>query len=216
MCGRYVSARTVDLIAEELGVADVDEVLRADHRPDYNVAPTATVPAVLGRTLTAATWGLPVQVGDGTRLVINARVESAAERPAFSSAYAERRCLLPADGYYEWSGSGAARQPWFLSPADGGLLVMAGLYFRRGDGLLVVVLTGPATGEAARLHDRTPMAVPPEGRERWLTAAGAPVDTLVPATALGLDVCPVSPAVNSVANNGPYLLDRQPVQSPLF
>lgn len=233
MCGRYASARPADDLAG-LYDARVD----AEVEPDYNVAPTATVPAVLQRggdvsvqerLLTAATWGFlrpgaqtPAAQGPGAAgaVVINARVETVAERGLFAGSFRHRRCLLPADGWYEWvRDSGTKPQPYFVAPTDGGVLAMAGIWRIEAatDGpaaLRVVVITGAATEPFTWLHDRTPMVVAPAAWEAWLDPATRvdPRDLLVPGTALPVDARAVSRAVNSVANNGPQLLD--PVAEP--
>src|SRR3954467_1155869 len=154
VCGRYAVSARPERLADQFDVVDIFDGLPG---PDYNVAPTVAVPAVLERTvrqgddagqtrrrLAPLTWGLvPSLAKDrsiGSRL-INARVETVAEKPAFRKAFAARRCLLPADGFYEWytpdghdsdtPGGKAGRvkkQPFFLHRRDGGLLVMAGLY----------------------------------------------------------------------------------------
>ena len=219
MCGRYVSARSVDVLADDLDVADVDAALRADHRPDWNVAPTAAVPAVVGDALVRMTWGLGVPAAGRTRLVINARVETVRKRPLFADAVEAHRCLLPADGYYEWTAVEGGKQPWFLAPPDGSLLLMAGIYWDGPDGRRVVVLTGGADGELAGLHARTPMVVGRGDREVWLRGpASDALAGLRPATATGVVATAVSPEVNSVANNHAGLLSpvAVPTQAALF
>src|SRR5215475_4224019 len=148
MCGRYSSSRNPADLADEFEVEQVDE---DDLSPDYNVAPTKSVYAVLDRApraradqaeaepeprpirqLRVVTWGLvPSWAKDpsiGNKL-INARMETVAEKPAFKRAFASRRCLLPADGYYEWMGEKrGSKQPYFIHPRDGGILAMAGVY----------------------------------------------------------------------------------------
>ncbi len=139
MCGRYASTRGRQELVDFFGV-DVDE---ADHlEPDYNVAPTKPVPVVLARgggerprdvrELHLARWGLvpswAKDVSIGARM-INARVETAHEKPAFRRAFSLHRCIVPADGYYEWQlTEDGGKQPHFIHPADGGVLAMAGLY----------------------------------------------------------------------------------------
>src|SRR6266508_5481980 len=153
MCGRYASSRRPEDLIEEFEVTDPR--VNTPLLPDYNVAPTKEVYAVMerpprddktappARKLTTLTWGLvPSWAKDpsiGNRM-INARMETVAEKPAFKRAFAVRRCLLPADGYFEWyateqkvkgqrsSKGRAVKQPYFIHPADGGILAMAGLY----------------------------------------------------------------------------------------
>jgi putative SOS response-associated peptidase YedK len=148
MCGRYASSRKPEDLIEEFEV--VDPRIEKPLAPDYNVAPTKEVYAVMERPpskdsdepaqrqLRTLRWGLvPSWAKDpsiGNRM-INARMETVAEKPSFRRAFASRRCLLPADGYYEWyptqqlTKSGKpAKQPFFIRPKDGGVLAMAGLY----------------------------------------------------------------------------------------
>lgn len=223
MCGRYVSSRPPAELATVLGAHD--ETAGAVPSPDFNVAPTKPVPAALvrgeHRKLVALRWGLvPSWAKDpriGSRL-INARVETVADKPAFRAAFRRRRCLLPADGYYEWQagdGPKAPKQPYFLHPADGSLLVMAGLYeiWQDAEGRplwTTTVLTTEASDELGRIHDRTPLVLPPEAWDAWLDpAADDPRGLLVPALQGSLRALPVSTAVNNVRNNGAELI--QPV-----
>jgi putative SOS response-associated peptidase YedK len=165
--------------------------------------------------------------------MINARLETAAEKPAFKRAWASRRCILPADGFYEWyqpegDGSRKARKtPFFIRPREGERLAMAGLYeFWRDDtipegepGAWVVscaVLTTSATDDVGRLHDRMPLLVPADQRDRWLDPkhpgpSEKEISTvLLPALPGILEAYPVSTAVNNVANNGPELIEPVP------
>jgi putative SOS response-associated peptidase YedK len=224
MCGRYASTRARQELIDAFGVEwDADEELE----PDYNVAPTKPVPVVLTREvreLRVARWGLvPYWAKDlsiGARL-INARVETAREKPAFRRAFAKRRCLLPADGYYEWlTADGGGKQPYFIHPGDGGMLAMAGLYEfwsppEGGERLLsATILTTEATDDVGRIHDRMPMLVEPERFEAWLDPALTGADEaralLVPAAEGSLVSHPVSTAVNRVINNGPELVKPVP------
>ncbi len=238
MCGRYATARDpVDLVEEfDVERVAVDEALA----PNYNVAPTDPVYAVLERAdkenpdaaaqrqLRVVRWGLvPSWAKDpkiGARL-INARAETLAEKPAFRKAFAARRCLLPADGYYEWySDDGASgkskKQPFFIHPSGGGILPMAGLYeFWRdpnaeqgADPWLwsCTVITTQAADGLGRIHDRMPMLVEPQHWNRWLDPrVGDPKELsglLVPAAPGRLAAYPVSTQVNDVRNNGPDLV----------
>jgi putative SOS response-associated peptidase YedK len=173
------------------------------------------------RELHVARWGLvpfwAKDVSIGARL-INARVETAHEKPAFRRAFALHRCLVPADGYYEWQATeDGGKQPHFIRPADGGVLAMAGLYavWRSPDApggrlLSCTVITTEATDDVGRIHDRMPMLVEPERWDNWLAPAGDSAELrklLVPAAPGLLDARPVSTLVNNVANNGPELLD---------
>ncbi|WP_183100474.1 SOS response-associated peptidase [Nocardioides pelophilus] len=256
MCGRYASSRSPDDIAEEFEVVDtrLDKVLP----PDYNVAPTKEVYAVLDRAprsdddqedppetkavrqLRVLRWGLvPFWAKDpsiGSRM-INARMETVAEKPAFRRAFASRRCLLPADGYYEWyetqqlgKGGKPLKQPFFIKPKDGSVLAMAGLYEIWKDPTrddddpekfrwTCTVLTTEATDEVGRIHDRMPLLVTPDRRTAWLDPATPKdqlPDLLVPAQQGGLEAFPVSTAVGNVRNNGPELVEPVPFEETLL
>ena len=230
MCGRYASARSVDDIASAFGISsdDVDDV----PAPDWNVAPTKPVAAVLvrsgRRTLTKLRWGLvPSWASDpsvGSRM-INARLETAAEKPAFRDALAARRCLLPADGWYEWQARpDGQRQPHYLAPPDGHVLALAGLWevWRDAEGRPLrstTIVTGPAPTDLADIHDRAPVVVPPELWDAWLDPELTDAAGLLAPTRTGVVVPrPVSDAVGDVRSNGPQLVEPVPVaeQPPLF
>jgi putative SOS response-associated peptidase YedK len=239
VCGRYASSRKPDDLIEEFGIVRADPS-EAVLEPDYNVAPTKDVFAVLERVdreapeggpvrqLRVLRWGLVPSWADspaiGSRL-INARVETVAEKPAFRRALAARRCLLPADGYYEWYASPAGKQPFFVRPRDGGTLAMAGLYeFWRDPArpqddpaawlTTCTVLTTAAEPALAGLHDRMPLVVPRERYAAWLDPGLTDVDAvrglLAPPPSGQLEAFPVSTAVNDVRVNGPQLLDPVP------
>jgi putative SOS response-associated peptidase YedK len=247
MCGRYASSRDpADLVVEfEIDAGNVKESVQ--ELPDnYNVAPTDPVIAVVERRnreqpdevvrkLTTVKWGLvPSWAKDtsiGSRL-INARVETVAEKPAFKKAFAVRRCLLPADGYYEWYESEQkvngkpVKQPYFIRPADGGVLAMAGLYeiwrnkavadADKDEAWLwtCTVLTTTATDDLGRIHDRMPLLVEKDRYDAWLDPTSSDpddlLDLLVPAAPGRLEAFAVSRAVSSVKNNGPHLVDPLP------
>jgi putative SOS response-associated peptidase YedK len=176
MCGRFTLTRSAAEIAEHFGLGDLPEFA-----PRFNVAPTQAAPIVRVRStgeriLERRRWGLvppwAKDVAMGARM-INARVESVAERPAFRDALRRRRCLVPADGFYEWQGRAGRRRPHHLALPGGGLFAIAGLYERwLGPGGEVVdsfaLLTRPAQGAVAALHDRMPLIVDPPGYAAWL------------------------------------------------
>jgi putative SOS response-associated peptidase YedK len=224
MCGRYASSRSTTDLAALLGASDETGEQLAE--PDYNVAPTKPVPAAIvrdgQRRLVALRWGLvPSWAKDpsiGSRL-INARMETVADKPSFRSAFARRRCLLPADGFYEWQPPAPgqkAKQPWYLAPADGSPFVMAGLYeiWRDAEDRLLwtaTVITTEASDDVGHIHDRSPMTVPADRWDVWLdpgSSTAGLLDLLRPAVAGRLAATAVSTAVNNVRNNGPDLLER--------
>ncbi|MFD5267806.1 SOS response-associated peptidase [Streptomyces sp. NPDC058335] len=243
MCGRYASTRSPEDLVQHFRVDElrVEETLA----PSWNVAPTDDVWAVLERTprgeddaapvrreLRPLRWGLvpswAKDVRTGARM-INARVETLHEKPAFRRAFTRRRCLLPADGFYEWQqvkaeDTGRTRkQPYFIHPEDGQVMALAGLYeywrdprVKRDDDpaawlMTCTVITTDATDAAGRVHPRMPLALTDDHYDAWLDPAHQDPDEL--RSLLGrpadghLDVRPVSPAVNNVHNNGPHLLD---------
>jgi putative SOS response-associated peptidase YedK len=243
MCGRYAnSANTAGLY----GAFDVDEVLGDDLEPSWNIAPTDPVRAIVERKprtddddqdgatvrqLRTVRWGLvPSWSKDkkGAARLINARRETVTEKPAFKKAAARRRCLLPADGYYEWQKAAGGKIPYFLHAEDGGQLAFAGLYELWPDPTLpdddpqkwlwtCTVITQQATDAVGEIHDRCPVIVPAEWQSRWLDCtsddagvAGRLLDEL-PQPILEPRV--VSSEVNSVRNNGPHLIE--PVETPV-
>ena len=229
MCGRYASGRDPRDLASHFEVEEPEERLA----PRWNVAPTDPVYVVLERddvrALRVVRWGLvPSWAKDakGGARFINARRETLAEKPAFRSAYARRRCLVPADGYYEWQPTGGGRrgtgkQPWFLSGRDGAPLAMAGLYevWKAPDDTRLwtcTVVTTEAADEHGAIHDRTPLLVPREAWARWLDPEVVdPGELLVPGTAGVLNAWPVDAAVGNVRNQGPELSRPVPLQAPL-
>lgn len=222
MCGRFVAITDPDGLARFLVVDDREtDVLP----PSYNVAPTDEVYAAVvrdgRRILATLRWGLvPFWADDprsGSRR-INARSESAANTPAFRDAFARHRCLVPADGFYEWrTGPGGTKVPHFITAADGGLLAFAGLWDSwRGDGRdaplrTCTILTTAANRRVAELHDRMPVVLPPAAWEEWLDHdhpdPRALRHLLVPAPDDALAFRPVSQEANSPRNNHPGLLD---------
>jgi putative SOS response-associated peptidase YedK len=216
MCGRFSLTTPGELIAQTFGLEETPEL-----EPRYNIAPTQPVlavrlPAPAGaRELVPFRWGL---LGPGFRdssqgpPLINARGETAARKPAFREAFRTRRCLVPADGFYEWRRSGSQRQPVRFSLPDGGVFALAGLWAPTtlpDSGTLgsCVVLTTEPNALVAEVHDRMPVILPPAAWSRWLDPSPAPDEELLallgslPAEALR--VREVSRAVNDVRNDGP-------------
>ncbi|MGH8791046.1 MAG: SOS response-associated peptidase [Stackebrandtia sp.] len=228
MCGRFVSKRSA---ADLATLFDADDFSGDVLRPSFNVAPMQRAPVVRmskragGRVVDAARWGLvpswSKDPGAGARM-INARVETVASSPAYRAAFARRRCLVPADGWYEWRKlPGGGKQPYFMTaPQDGGPLVFAGLWERWGQGeeeslLTCTVLTRPALGRLETVHDRMPLLLTPDRHGAWLgeTDGGNADDILAaPDAALlaELEIRPVGKAVGNVRNDGPHLIESVP------
>jgi putative SOS response-associated peptidase YedK len=223
MCGRYATSRSsVDL---SVLFEATDEVPGLE--ADYNVAPTDPVPVVRMaaaadddapgiRVLSSARWGLlPHWAKDaraGARM-INARSETVATASAFAPSFVKRRCLIPADGWYEWvKVSDGTKQPYYMTPKDGRVVVFAGLWSVWGPDRLLTcsIVTAPAIDELRLVHDRMPLVLP---GSRWADWLGAPADQalLAPTPAdvvAGIELRPVGPAVGDVHNDGPRLTSR--------
>ncbi len=197
------------------------------------------------RQLSVMRWGLvPSWAKDpsiGNRM-INARMETLAEKPSFRRAFAKRRCLLPADGYYEWytpQGNGGPKtkagkpqkQPFFIHRTDGESLAMAGLYewWRSKDHspddpdgwlLSTTVITTSSSDALGRIHERMPLVVSSDNWTRWLDPDLQEIDEvqplLVPAVATHLSAYPVSTRVNNVRNNGPDLIEPLPLEEAVI
>ena len=208
------------------------DAVSADRDPDYNVAPTKRIYTVLShkdeRELRLVRWGLvPSWAKDtsGGARMINARSETVAVKPSFRAAFGKRRCLIPADGYYEWITEDKAKKPFYIYRTDGGILAFAGIYELWRNSQVPddhedawywsgSIITTQATDEIGRIHDRTPMVIAPDNWADWLDPAnnekGQLLAVMRPATSSGsggLASYPVSTAVNSVRNNGPSLIE---------
>lgn len=240
MCGRYVSVQAdADLLAEFEAVDATDGARAAT---GYNVAPTDAVRVIVNRKqrdgdghsvgdpvrqLRVVNWGLvPSWSKDRSAAarMINARSESVATKPAFKRAFATRRCLIPADGWYEWQAANAApkrpKQPFFMTAKDGHGLAFAGLYEFWSDPTTpdaptlttATIITVASAGELERIHDRMPLVLSPSGWARWLDPkVKDPTDLLSTwdeAAGEHLELRPVSSQVNSVRNDGPGLVER--------
>ncbi|WP_412744795.1 SOS response-associated peptidase [Krasilnikovia sp. MM14-A1004] len=226
MCGRYATTRSDADLSALFDAANVTDGLG----PSWNVAPTDPVPVVRmsrrhgGRVLDTARWGLvPPWATDlrGGARMINARVETVATSPAFAPSFARRRCLVPADGWYEWVRTGRQRQAYYMTPADGSPLAFAGLWSAWGpDSVLTcTVLTTAALGELARVHDRMPVALAPEFWAAWLSGGdGAELLPPHPAPSTAIEIRAVRPDVGNVRNNGPELVtpSPEPAEATLF
>jgi putative SOS response-associated peptidase YedK len=226
MCSRFSMAEERDFLAARLGVS---AVALANYRPRYNIAPQQEHFIVTTeserRKLTAARWGLvsnPDQQGR-RRYLINARAETLENRPTFAEAFDQRRCVIPASGFYEWSGPGYARQPFWIHRRDGDLLFFAGLY-QNGENdeartsPAFTILTCAANSTLATIHDRMPVILSDWDAGDWISAKKLhSLKLLLKATADDtLLVHPASPLVNSVRNEGPQLLGGCKIEQQLL
>jgi putative SOS response-associated peptidase YedK len=232
VCGRIVLKAPAHQVAAEFALPDEPELTAR-----YNITPGQAIAVVRGgpdgrRACRPLRWGLippwATDPREGDRL-INARGETAAVKPAFREALAARRCLIPADGFYEWQRRTTPRQPWYFSAPDGHLLALAGLWSRWTDAggrshESCAILTTEAAAPVAAVHHRMPVLVAPEDRDRWLLA---PADRLAelqallaPAPAAALQGWPVATLVNRATAEGPELCEplrhEPPRQLDLF
>lgn len=216
MCGRFAITLPPDAMAQLFAAQPANDLPTV---PNYNVCPTNRVHVVVSdgqRRLMAMRWGfIPhwyKSPSDGP-LLINARAESIAEKPAFRAAARERRCLIPADGFYEWTKDEAGnRLPWFFRRADGEPLAFAGIWQdweREGERLTTcAIVTTEAEGSLTRIHHRVPVIVRPEDRALWLGEAGKGASLLMKSPPEGeLHFFRVDTNVNSNRASGPGLIE---------
>jgi putative SOS response-associated peptidase YedK len=215
MCGRMtLTRRELAELADELEALPVAGAADG-YRPRFNVAPTDRHPIVRldttgQRQLEPAIWGF-APGAPGRPPLFNARSETAPVKDSFRGAFRDGRCVVPADGFYEWTGSGDARRPFWLHRTDGKLLLLAGLYEASPDGRRFTVLTTGPNATVARLHDRMPVILAPGQVDRWLRRGDASL--LQPAPDDTLVATPVSTRVNAVRNDDPGCLEP-PVPEP--
>jgi putative SOS response-associated peptidase YedK len=224
MCGRLALFSDPVSLAHHFGLAEVPSLA-----PRWNVAPRSQLCIVRhdetrdAPLASGVEWGLLPAWADpdkpGPR-PINARAESAAEKPMFRDAWRRRRCLVPADGWYEWTAGAGGRDPWFFALPDGAPLGLAGLWaaWRGADGTLVesaAILTRKACPELAEIHDRMPAVVDPADYAAWLDP-GQPGEPLILDAALASRVRArrVSRRVNAAGHEGPELLDAPTEATP--
>ena len=239
MCGRFTLKTDPKVIARQFQVSSIailegriadltsptrllDEIESDPFQPNFNVAPTHQIPTVVSqneeRLLAAFTWGLiPSWAKDpaiGSRM-INARSETAAEKPSFRSALVKRRCIVPADGWYEWQGSPGKKTPYYFSAPNDSVLGLAGIYesWKQPDGALlwsVAILTQEARPDFSYIHDRMPVLLTPELEDSWLNSTASPLqDALASAAEVTLQAWEVSSAVGNVKNNSADLVRNQ-------
>jgi putative SOS response-associated peptidase YedK len=252
MCGRYAASRRLEDLIEEFEIEAVAEQapgedLIEEFEPDYNVAPTKTAPVVFAaqvdqdadrpaRRLRLFTWGLVPWWAEDRGIagrLINARAETILDKPAYRTAVLAQRCLIPADGWFEWQVSPTAvddrgrprRQPFFIRPADGTVAAIAGVYdlwrdrTRHADDpqawlASFSVVTVRAEPGLRAVHDRMPLVLPRSLWGAWLDPLQRDPDTLrallQPAAPGRFAAVPVSLRVNAASNNGPELLEPLP------
>ena len=210
MCGRFTLNSDRDELADHYGLAEVPAFTGG-----YNIAPSAHVPVVRPgpeqeREAAICHWGfIPHWVRDPGLTPINARAETLTDKPYFREAFRQRRCLVPASGYYEWRLERGVKQPYFIRVKGVALFSFAGLWssWQGADGPLesFAVITTAASGELAHIHDRMPVIVGPDDYGTWLEAGGR--ELLRPCTA-AMEAYPVAKLVNNPRNQGEALVQR--------
>lgn len=230
MCGRYTVTATPDVLRALFGYPE-----QPNFPPRFNIAPTQPIAIVRlmdgKRQFALVRWGLlPSWVKDPKAfpLLINARGESAAEKPAFRAAMKRRRCLIPADGFYEWQATGGRKQPFYVRAKSSEPFAFAGLWETwtgpNGEELeTAAIVTTRANKTLSAIYDRMPVVVPPEAFDLWLDCAKVDAITasalIAPAPENFFEAYPVSTHVNRVANDDPKLVepfaaDAQPAPTP--
>jgi len=221
MCGRYLLISPVEAMRRFF---DVGGLLNLP--PRYNIAPTQDAPVLRldksgNRELMQMRWGLvPLWAKDlsGGARCINARSETVATNSTFRDAFLRRRCLIPSDGFFEWEKKGKVRQPWWIGPAEGGLMALAGVWerWRNPEGGVVrtyAVITTAANEMVSRLHDRMPVVVPPEDFAVWLnpeTTADRLKAIMRPYPSERMRAHPVSRRLNDVRNDDEECIAPEP------
>jgi len=215
MCGRYELHTHPAAIALAFGLLE-----RPDARPRYNIAPTQQVPVVRQRAdgtreWVEMRWGLVPRWAKDPSIgvkMINARAETIAEKPSFRTAFRHHRCLIPADGFYEWKVTAGGKQPVHVGRKDGAPFGFAGLFERwlAADGAVLdtcTILTTTANDLLRPIHQRMPVIVGPENYARWLDAANLDVaDLFAPFPSSAMAWHPVSTRVNAVRNDDAALI----------
>ncbi|MBX9772486.1 MAG: SOS response-associated peptidase [Candidatus Obscuribacterales bacterium] len=228
MCGRYTLARSQQELSERFGVRQ----LFIDLSPRYNIAPTQKVPVVLKqddeRTIENLQWGLiPGWVKDlrATKPLINARVETLAEKNSFKNSLVKRRCIVPADGFYEWRKMGSKKQPLFIHGKENQILAFAGIWdeWKNDEGVPIrtfSIITTDANKTMASVHDRMPVILAPDAEGLWLDLERKDpaelISLLGPSPDDYIEMHEVSPKVNSVKEDSPDCIEPVSQQLRLF
>jgi putative SOS response-associated peptidase YedK len=226
MCGRFLLYSSPETLERTFGL-DLPEK-RPNLQPRYNIAPTQDVAVVGakngGRGLAFMHWGLIPSWAEDRAIaakMINARGESVHTKPAFRAAFKARRCLIPADGFYEWHTENKVKQPYLLEPAAGGPMALGGLFERwrdpeNGDLWSCTIVTTEASADIAHLHPRMPLVLTPDHWQPWLTAEPDGARELIgPAPEGTLRFRPVDKRVNNVRHDDPDLIAPPPAQEGL-
>jgi putative SOS response-associated peptidase YedK len=226
MCSRYSLTSPPEAVRAYFGYGDTP-----NFPARYNIAPTQPIPVVCrdregARRFRLMRWGLlPSFVKDPKKFptLINARSEEVVEKSSFRNAMRWRRCLIPADGFYEWTGPKGKRRPFLLRPKTAKIIAFAGLYERWRDGQggeidTVAILTCPSNASVSVLHDRMPVVLAPEDFASWLDVKGTPPETaaalLRPAPEDLFEAIELNPKINDSKRDEPGI--QEPLQNELL
>ena len=206
MCGRFVLQSDKTRLADHYGLTAIPAFTGS-----YNIAPSAEIPVIRyhpDREPAVCHWGfIPHWVKEPVLKPINARVETLTEKPYFRDAFRQRRCLIPANGYYEWRVEAGRKQPYFIRMKGADLFSFAGLWssWQGPDGPVesCVIITTAAKEELVEIHDRMPAIIEPDNYDAWLDAGN---QDLLKACAAEMEAYPVSNRVNNPRNQGESLI----------
>ncbi|HXV73298.1 MAG TPA: SOS response-associated peptidase [Sphingomonadales bacterium] len=223
MCGRYALDATVEDLLNALRIKS-----RVNLQARYNIAPGQSIlvlrnhPEKVTRELCTLEWGLIpgwAKTRPKDRALINARVETVAEKPSFRAAYRKRRCLIPASGFYEWKGEPTYKQPFYIYLKNAKVFAFAGIWERwqpPGEDAIesAAILTTAASATVKSLHDRMPIIVKGEDHDAWLSGAMEGAAAAAAMADLPFTFHPVSRAVNNVRNDTPELVREMKAETP--
>jgi putative SOS response-associated peptidase YedK len=216
MCGRFTQSQSIPRIAQEFGIAEVS----CDLGPSYNIAPTQKVAVVVTdgvKKLVPVRWGLvpswAKEISVGNKM-INARAETITEKASYRNAFKKRRCLVVADGFYEWQDVGDSKRPVYIRLKSGKPFGFAGLYevwkSPEGDEITTcTIITTEANELMKPIHARMPVIIPRQDEDLWLNPETKdPGLLLKPYPAEEMEAYPVSKRVNSPKNNSPLCIEK--------
>lgn len=199
MCGRYTITSPLDLIIHEFGITN-----NINFPASYNAAPSQQLPVIIGSELKLLQWGyLPEWAKEDTKPQINARSETAYEKPTFREGFSNRRCLVPANGFYEWTKIKGGKKPYYIT--NNKLMAFAGIY----NGNTYCLLTREAEGCAKEIHSRMPVIIPADYYTSWIdTDTKGAIELINDIKPPTLEAFAVSDMVNTPKNNDETLIER--------
>jgi len=212
MCGRYVLAKKPERVLAQLNLSEIP-----NFSPRWNIGPSQSAIVIVNdgmkTEIIEATWGLqqPQQI---KKMLINARMETVNVKPTFRSAFLKSRCLVLADGWYEWS---AEKKPWYVKFLDDEIMSFGGLVFRGKDVSNFVIITTPSTGSLSSIHHRQPLVLPRERERKWLTSENQTFESLLePAPSEWFNWYRVSAQVGSINNDHPGLIEPTSIDKKIL